>query len=104
MLWQEGEAVAVMQVLHGIWLPRIKTESVGSLGRCPFGAVRPDREVLQRTTFVREKQYLTFVKVELKVVGGRPGEHMHAENKVTEEQRAKLRIWIKKKEEEVLRM
>lgn len=61
-----------------------------SLGTSPFGAVGSDREVLQRTTFVREKQYLTFVNVELEMAGSYPGEHMH-ENKVIEEQKAKVR-------------
>lgn len=81
-----------MQVLHGIWLPRITTEIVASLGRCPYGAVSPDREVLQRTTFVRVKQYLTFVKVELEVVGSHTGEHMHVENKMIDEQKAKFSV------------
>lgn len=45
------------QALHGKWLPRIATEIVASLGRCPYGAASPDREAMQRTTFFREEQY-----------------------------------------------
>lgn len=45
------------QALHGKWLPRITTEIVASLGRCPYGAASPDREAMQRTTFFREEQY-----------------------------------------------
>lgn len=58
--------MAVMQALHDNWLPGITSKAVASPGRCPYGAVSPDREVLQGTTFVREEQYLTFVKAELK--------------------------------------
>lgn len=74
-----------MQVLHGSWLSRIATEILASLGRCPYGAVSPDRKVLQRTTFVGEEQYLTFVKVELEVVGSHPAECMCVESKVIKE-------------------
>lgn len=71
----------MMQALHSNSLPRITTEILASLGRCPYGAVSPDREVLQRTTFVREAQYLTFIKVELEVVGSHPAECMCVESK-----------------------
>lgn len=84
--------MAVMQALHGKWSPRITTEVVASLGRCPHGAVSPDREVLQKTTFVREEQYLTFVKVELEVVGSHPAECVRVESKVMEERKAKLSV------------
>lgn len=36
-----------MQALHDNWLPRITAEILGSLGRCPCGAVSSDREVLR---------------------------------------------------------
>lgn len=90
--WGSGKrkAEAAMQALHGNWLPRITTEILASLGRCPYGAVRPDREVLQRTTFVRED--LTFLKVELEVVGNHPAECMRVESKVIQEQKAKLGV------------
>lgn len=78
--------MAVMQALHDNWLSRITSEALASLGRCPYGAVSPDREVLQGTTFVREEQYLTFVKVELEVLGIHPSEHTYVcvANKVIE--------------------
>lgn len=74
-----------MQALHDNWLPRITTETLASLGRCPYGAVSPDRELLLGTTFVRKEQYLTFVKVELEVVGIHPAECMCVPSKVIEE-------------------
>ncbi len=89
-IWQEE--VAVMHTSHGNGLHRITTEILASPGRCPYGAVSRDREVLQRTTFVREEQYLTFVKVELEVVGSHPAECMHMESKAIEEQKAKLSV------------
>lgn len=72
------------QALHGKWLSRIATEIVASLGRCPYGAASPDREAMQRTTFFREEQYLTFVKVELEEMGS-PGECMCVESKAIKE-------------------
>ena len=81
-----------MQGLHGNWLPGITAESLASLGRCPSGAVSSDREVLQRTTFVRNKPYLTFVKVELEVLGSHPAECVRVEHKVMQEQKAKLAV------------
>lgn len=83
------EALALMQALHINWLPRITTEILASLGRCPHGAVSPDREVLQRTTFVREEQYLTFVKVEFEVLGSDSAEHMRVESKVKSRKKKK---------------
>lgn len=68
---------------------------------CSCCAVSPDREVLQRTTFVREEQYLTFVKAEFEVVGSHSAECMCAESKVIEEQNGKvecplpvIKFWI----------
>lgn len=83
--------MAVMQAWHGNWLPGITTEILASPGRCPYGAVSPDREVLRKTTFVREEQYLTFfVKVELEVVGSHPAECMRVESRVIGERKAKV--------------
>lgn len=93
-------AVAVKQALHGNWLPRITAEILARLGRCPSAAVSPDREVLQRTTFVREKPYLTLVKVEVEVVGSHPADCVRSESKVMEEQKAKLGVLCHGKKKE----
>lgn len=87
--------MSLIQALHCNWLPRITAEVLASLGRCPHGAVSPDRKVLQKTTFVREEPYLTFVKVELEVVGSHPAEHIRdggAKSKV-----GCLLSWIQRK-------
>lgn len=83
--------MAVMQALHGKWLPRITSEILASRGRCAYGAVSPDREVSQKT-FVREEQYLIFVKVELEVVGNHLAECMWMESKVIKERKAMLSV------------
>lgn len=81
-----------------VWLPRITTEILASPGRCPYGAVSPDREVLQKTTFVREEQYLTSVKVELEVMASHPADCMCVESKVVRGVKSKVESpleWIK---------
>lgn len=65
-----------MQALHGNWLPRITAEILGSLGRCPSGAVSPDREVLRGQHLSGSSSISLFVKVELEVVGSHPAECM----------------------------